>query len=393
VQAWLKSISSHLSVLKQNPAWQPYTTMYIGGGTPSVLPAEVLEDLLRLLAGSWAGTGTGRDSGSGSSQETLQGAEWTIECNPDDLDRSMLDSFTAFGVNRLSVGIQSLEDPVRQAVQRRGSAAEIFVSLARLGRLWKYRWSVDFMYGMPLQTPVGLAHDIRQTIEMGAGHVSLYQLTLEDGTALAQEVLRGNIDLPDPDLSADQYAAAAELLHAAGFQRYEVSNWALPGQSCLHNLRYWRMDDWDALGPAAVSNRRVGRSFLRGQNSTDDEAYVSDPLGSVVGSTISGIDAMFEFLMMALRTAEGFSTTRFHDIFGLDPISVFGDLPTAFPALLDENSGCWQPNNEGLDFLNRILVAALENAELSGISNISELDTAVFIPDCGTDSRTGGLQP
>lgn len=371
VQGWLKSIGSHLEELKRAPGWKPYTTMYVGGGTPTALPYDVLENVLFLLSGSWAGTDSGRGpqgwSGSDSGLTLLDGTEWTIECNPDDLNRSMLDSFTAFGVSRLSVGVQSLEDPVRQAVQRRGRATEILASLTGLARFWKRQWSVDFMYGMPLQTPVGLARDIRQTIEMGAGHVSLYQLTLEDGTPLAAELQSGTLGLPDQDLAADQYAAAVEVLCAAGFHRYEVSNWALPGQRCLHNLHYWRLDDWDALGPSAVSNRREGRTFVRGQNSIDDGAYVSDPLGTVASSTVTGIDAMFEFLMMALRTSEGFSTKDFHDIFGLDPVMLFGDLPAAFPALLGWNSGYWQPNTDGLDFLNRILIAALEAAEHSEV--------------------------
>jgi oxygen-independent coproporphyrinogen-3 oxidase len=326
--------------------------MYVGGGTPTVLPPAALEDLLSLLADSWAGTGSG--------------TEWTIECNPDDLDLPMLDSFTAFGVTRLSVGVQSLEDPVRQAVRRRGKATEIMASLVLLSKHWRHQWSADFMYGMPLQTPGGLAQDIRKTIELGAGHVSLYELTLEDGTALHHEVRQGNLSLPDPDLSADQYAAAAEVLRSAGYQRYEVSNWALPGQSCLHNLHYWRMDDWDALGPAAVSNHRDGLSFIRSQNSLDDYVYAADPLGSVDFSVVSGIDAMFEFLMMALRTREGFPMQRFHDIFGHDPATVFGDLPSAFPGLLAREGGYWRPNDNGLDLLNRILVAALEATDLYG---------------------------
>lgn len=369
VQGWLKSIVGHLEILKRSPGWKPYSTIYVGGGTPSALPFDVLENVLSLLSGSWGGTESdGRSQGnlnSGTGKAWGHDTEWTIECNPDDLNRGMLDSFTAFGVSRLSVGVQSLEDPVRQAVQRRGRAAEILVSLADIAKRWKRRWSVDLMYGMPLQTSEGLVHDLKQIIQMGVGHVSLYQLTLEDGTPLAREVQRGTIALPDPDHSADQYAAAAEVLCAAGFQRYEVSNWALPDQRCLHNLHYWHMDDWDALGPAAVSNRREGRTFLRGQNSFNDDMYSSDPLGTVTSTTVSGIDAMFEYLMMALRTSEGFSTKGFHDIFGRDPVMVFGDLPASFPALLEVKADRWQPNNEGLDFLNRILVAALEAAEHS----------------------------
>lgn len=382
VVPWLQSLGRHLSALKQDPGWKPYTTIYIGGGTPTVLPAGVLGNLLQLLAGSWAGPGTGIDSGIEASQDTVRGTEWTIEGNPDDLDSIMLASVEAAGVSRLSLGVQSLEDPVRKAVRRRGRTAEILSALENLANLWKHPWSADFMYGLPFQTPSGLAQDIKRIIGMGAGHVSLYQLALEDGTPLATEVRRGIISLPDPDLSADQYAAAAEMLLSAGYRRYEVSNWALPGQTCLHNQHYWRMDDWDAIGPSAVSNRRSGASYIRGHNSIDDESYVTDPLGSVDFSVVRGSDAMFEFLMMALRTSEGFSIQRFQDIFGHDPVTVFGDLPAAFPDLLGRDPGCWRPSDQGLDFLNRVLVAALEAAELQQL--LPDEAVASLVKDTGT---------
>jgi oxygen-independent coproporphyrinogen-3 oxidase len=363
VHLWLHSIEKHLSALKRLPGWEPYSTMYVGGGTPSVLPAGVREDLLHLLAAAWSGTYTGSRTGPETSKDPAGGTEWTIECNPDDLDPIMIASFAAFGVSRLSVGIQTLEDPARLAVRRRGKAAEIVSALEKLALFWKQRWSADFMYGLPFQTPAGLAQDIKRVLELGAGHISLYQLSLEDGTVLDSEVRHGRVSLPDQDLAFDQYSAAAEVLRAAGCQRYEVSNWALPGQICLHNMHYWRLDDWDALGPAAVSNRRAGAEYIRGRNPGDDGTYLADPAGAVEFSVIRSSDAMFEFLMMALRTSAGFSIHRFRDIFGRDPVTVFGDLPAAFPDLIREDSGCWHPSDQGLDFLNRVLVAALEALE------------------------------
>lgn len=356
------AVERHLAALKLASDWEPYSTMYVGGGTPSALPPGELEALLAALSASWAGSKAWSDrmSGNGGGKGASCTTEWTIECNPDDLSVAMLAGFEAFGVNRLSVGVQSLEDSVRRVVGRRGSAAETLTALGMLAKSWKQDWSVDFMYGMPGQTPAGLAQDIRRTIDLGATHVSLYQLTLEDGTILAGEVSRGSLTLPDPDQSADQYLAAAEVLSSAGYLRYEVSNWALPGKECLHNLHYWRMDDWDAIGPSGVSNRWNKGVFIRGQNTADDDAYGADPIGSVAWSEVSGTDAMFECLMMALRTSDGFSLHRFHAIFGRDPALVFGNLPEAFPLLIRQDSGFWCPTDEGMDMLNRVLVAALE---------------------------------
>jgi coproporphyrinogen III oxidase-like Fe-S oxidoreductase len=362
VQAWSKAIERHLSALKLTPGWEPYSTIYVGGGTPSALPPAELEHLLALLADAFSGNVTGKAPGCRAGEKPGNDTEWTIECNPDDLSDAMLAGLAAFGVSRLSVGIQSLEDAVRQVVGRRGSAAEILAALGNLAKRWNRDWSADFMYGMPGQTPAGLAQDLRRIIDLGAAHVSLYQLTLEEGTVLAAELKRGSLMLPDQDLSADQYMAAASVLSAAGYLRYEVSNWALPGKECQHNLQYWRMDDWDAIGPSGVSNHRYGASFSRGQNTFDDAVYEEDPLGSVTCSTVNGVDAMFESLMMALRTNEGFSLHRFHDIFGRDPVLVFGNLSEAFPTLIRQISGFWRPSDEGMDMLNRVLVAALETA-------------------------------
>jgi coproporphyrinogen III oxidase-like Fe-S oxidoreductase len=123
------------------------------------------------------------------------------------------------------------------------------------------------------------------------------------------------------------------------------------------------MNDWDAVGPSAVSNRRTGSSYIRGQNCASDRIYEADPLGTVDFSLVQGIDAMFEFLMMALRTSEGFPLQRFKQIFSHDPIRVFGDLPTRFPSLLQNQSGCWRATGGGMDMLNRLLVSALEASE------------------------------
>ena len=367
IESWFKAIEMHLGALQQNSAWIPYSTVYIGGGTPSALPVGVLKDLLRMVERSWIGRNARGSKAARASTPELSEAEWTIECNPDDLSGSMLDSFKTCGVNRISLGVQSLEDTVRQSVGRRGHASEILSILGKLIPQWKRAWSTDFMYGLPGQSVGGLARDIRRIVELGAGHISLYQLTLEEGTPLALQVRGGMVRLPDPDLAADQYSAAAELLTSAGFLRYEVSNWALPGQECRHNLHYWGLDNWDALGPSGVSNRLEGASFVRGQNPADNEVYASDPLGSVELTRVDGKDAMFEFLMMALRTREGFSLQGFSDIFACDPVLVFGDLPATFPTLISHKAGWWQPSDQGLDMLNRVLVAALEFADTAVI--------------------------
>jgi oxygen-independent coproporphyrinogen-3 oxidase len=291
-------------------------------------------------------------------------AEWSIEANPEDLNDEFLLILAASGVDRLSVGVQSLEQEARCVAGRRGSARDTMKQLEFLARDWRARWSADLMFGLPGQTSPGIARDAQWLAELGAGHVSLYELTLEPGTPLHTAAVAGSVRLPDEDERADLYEAAAEVLAGAGYKRYEISNWARPGNESLHNEVYWTMGDWLAVGPSGVGNVTCGNgNFLRLENSSDDERYWNDPAGSVTEVLVSGTEAMFECLMTALRTAGGFDLNRFRDRFGLDACTVFGTLHEDFPELIEYTGSSLRATERGMDMLNVPLVAALANAE------------------------------
>jgi len=291
-------------------------------------------------------------------------AEWSVEANPEDIAPDFLSLLLTHGVDRLSVGVQSLEDGARAVAGRRGSAGSTMRVLDMLASRWLGRRSADLMYGLPGQTASGLEGDVGALVDRGFGHISLYELTLEDGTPLERNAHAGLVVLPGDDERADQYDAAREALIAAGYRRYEVSNWALPGQECIHNMRYWNMDDWLALGPSGVGNvAATGGRFVRLENTADDLRYYDDPSGSVHEVVISGIDAMFESLMMALRTAHGFDIAAFRERFGHDAIEAFGPLHELFPESIGLEAGSWRATARGLDTLNRVLVHAMSNIE------------------------------
>jgi len=357
--AWLDSIERHLDALERRFGCTGYHTLYLGGGTPSWLPGSVLRKTLALLGDRARMGGTGP-------------VEWSIEANPEDVDDDFMRMAADAGVDRLSVGVQSLEDEARRAANRRGDARETMARLEQLAKTWKARWSADLMFGLPGQSARGMARDAAWLAELGAGHVSLYELTLEPGTPLAAAAERGAVRLPDDDERADLYDAAAEALAGAGFRRYEVSNWALPVNECIHNEVYWDMGDWLAVGPSGVGNRNLeDGAFLRLENSADDEVYAADPAASVRESVVGGRDAMFECLMTALRTARGFSTARFARRFGADPFVIFGRLYELFPDLLHYDGTMLTATERGLDTLNAPLVAALSHSD----SHQTGLDT------------------
>jgi len=348
--AWLSAVEAHAEAILRRFGDGGYRTAYLGGGTPSWLPRDILARALRLVSD------LARRSGS-----RLE--EWTVEANPEDLEPDFLDALAQEGVDRLSVGVQSLEAEARRAAGRRGSEGDIRARLEDLAARWKGRWSFDLMAGLPGQSAEGLASDARYLLGLGAGHASLYELTLEPGTPLARASASGAVSLPDADGRADMLDAAGEALASAGLTRYEVSNWSLPGQESLHNGVYWAMGDWHALGPGSSGNVAAGPgAFLRIDNATG-EAYSARPELAAAETLLTGKEASFEVLMTALRTARGLSLDGFRLRFGLDALAVFGPLHERFPGLV-ERSGDWlRPTGPGLDRLNAVLVWALERAD------------------------------
>ncbi|MBN2875723.1 MAG: hypothetical protein JXM71_11555, partial [Spirochaetales bacterium] len=317
-----------------------------------IMPLAVLSETLDLLAGA------ARSGGADP-------IECTVEANPEDITGALLDLLAATCCNRLSVGVQSLEDEARLIAGRRGSAADTMSRLEFMANTWDGRWSADLMYGLPGQTVAGLERDMSTIISLGAGHISLYELTLEPETPLGRDVSAGRLLLPDEDLRWDQYLAATDALGRAGYTRYEVSNWCLPGHECAHNGVYWRMGNWLAVGPAGTGNVTLpDGSYLRMDNSSDDDSYFANPAGTVVETRISGVDAVFEYLMTTMRRRQGMALVDFKARFGLEAIDVFGPLHERFENRVELVSGSWRASDHGLDTLNTILVEALTRAQV-----------------------------
>jgi oxygen-independent coproporphyrinogen-3 oxidase len=208
------------------------TSVFFGGGTPSLLPAEQLARILGAF-------------------KLAPGAEVTVECNPDSVDLDKLRTYRAAGVNRLSFGVQSFAPHVLRALGRTHEPDNVvraieFARAAGIGRV-----SIDLIYGTAGESFDDWRASIESALALGVDHVSAYALTVEPGTPLGRAVAAGIARAPDDDDQAEKYAIADEMLTAAGFEWYEISNWARPGQACRHNLCYWRGDDYLAIGCAA----------------------------------------------------------------------------------------------------------------------------------------------
>ena len=218
---------------------RPVETVFFGGGTPSLLSLPHIERIMTTLRDRYA---------------LANGAEITLEANPGTVDRDYFAGILAAGVNRLSIGFQSLHDDELAALDRIHSAAEA-VQCYRWARDAGFRRvNLDLIYGLPGQLMASWQETVERTMELAPEHVSAYALTVEDGTKLAYDVEHGTVPPPDGDLQAEMYEWTGQRLSEAGYQQYEISNWSRPGEECRHNLIYWRNGEWLALGPGAHSH-------------------------------------------------------------------------------------------------------------------------------------------
>lgn len=217
-------------------------TVFFGGGTPSYLPEGDIAAMLEAAADAFA---------------IDAGAEVTIEANPGDLNAAACRGLLRQGVNRLSIGVQSLDNGLLRLLGRRHSAAEAVDAFRAARDAGFGNVNLDLMYGLPHQTLAQWEDTITGLAALAPEHISLYALTLEDGTPMRRWAQQGKIPEPDPDLAADMYDLARWVLSGAGYRHYEISNWARPGYESRHNLIYWRNEPYLGAGPGAHS--RLGQ--------------------------------------------------------------------------------------------------------------------------------------
>jgi oxygen-independent coproporphyrinogen-3 oxidase len=264
-------------------------TLYFGGGTPSSLSLGELEYLLGAL----------RDRLDLSALE-----EWTFEINPATVSLDKARLLRQFGVNRISMGVQSWEDPILKVLGRIHSAAQAQETLEILRRAGFDNLSIDLMFAVPTQTRSQWKATLEKTIALAPRHVSAYCLTYEEDTAF-YEKLKANQFTQDPDWDADLFEMTMDLLGAAGYLQYEISNYALPGWESRHNLAYWNGDDYFGFGPGAFST--LGEE--RWQNLSDTAAYTAQMLAgeNVVAfqESVSPETRRGERIAFSLRTLQG----------------------------------------------------------------------------------------
>jgi oxygen-independent coproporphyrinogen-3 oxidase len=218
---------------------QPVSTVFLGGGTPTVLPIELLERMRTTCFDAFA---------------IEEGAEITSEANPGTISLDYLRALRKLGVNRLSLGAQTFDARELAMLGRIHVADQVGLAVQQARVAGFDNLSLDLIYGLPGQTLISWQHTLERALVLSSEHISLYCLTLEDGTSLQDQVSRGHLPTPDPDQAADMYELAGDRLTKAGYQQYEISNWSLPGFECAHNLVYWHNRPYLGLGAGAHSS-------------------------------------------------------------------------------------------------------------------------------------------
>ncbi len=273
------------------------STIYVGGGTPSTLPYDVLQRLLLALGG-------------------FDVSEFTVEVNPEDVTPELTKILVGNGVDRVSMGVQSLSDVELRAVGRRHTSAQALEAISTLRRGGVGNLSVDLIYGLPLQTPQSWQQSLDRMILEMPEHMSAYALSVEESTPLGRLVERGKVAVAGDDDVAEMYARLCESAVSAGYEHYEIANFARGGFRSRHNSAYWDFSPYLGLGPGAHSFDGHTRRY----NVEDIGAYLTDPIAASRIDEESEADRENDFLMVGLRTADGVDLDTFGRLFGADEL-------------------------------------------------------------------------
>jgi oxygen-independent coproporphyrinogen-3 oxidase len=319
--------------LHQKDAPSGVSSLFIGGGTPTVLERESLRQLLAMLRQGFF---------------LAADAEATIEGNPGTLSKEKLEILRKYGINRFSLGVQSFQDRCLHEIGRIHTADEAKESIRLLQTAGFDNFNLDLMFGLPIQSFRDWQDTVEQALEFQPQHLSLYGLMLEEGTALARRLASaqgGDIWLPDDDTQAGMYDWARKLLKNSGYCHYETSNFALPGWECRHNLSYWQGKDYLGLGPGAVSCLRG----VRWKNIENIEEYNNrlarsrNPYDEEEREFLSREVRMAERVILGLRLTEGVDLASFRRDFGVDLRDVYTEVLRKY-----ENKGILFIQNEHL---------------------------------------------
>jgi oxygen-independent coproporphyrinogen-3 oxidase len=310
---WRSALLAELAWWAEQTEGAVVTSIFFGGGTPSLMDPSTVAAIVEAIGGHW---------------RRADDCEVTLEANPTSVEASRFRTLRDAGVGRVSLGVQALDDAALKFLGRGHSAAEARAAVA-LARESFPRFSFDLIYARPGETVAAWRRELADALALAGDHLSVYQLTIEPGTAFATAQARGEVALPDEDATGALYEATQDVLGAAGLPAYEISNHARPGAECRHNLAYWRGQDYLGIGPGAHGRLTSGPARFATRQHKAPETWLAAVEarghGTEEMARLTAEERRSELMMMGLRLAEGIARDRFFAATGLRFEAAFGD--------------------------------------------------------------------
>lgn len=343
---WQKSLLADLHTIHKLSETKTVTSIFFGGGTPSLMPPKIAGALINEVHKLW---------------KVDPQIEITLEANPNSVETQKFSDFSKAGINRVSIGVQSLRQKDLEFLGRKHSVDEALNAIAIARNTFK-RFSFDLIYTRPHQTLKEWETELKEALSLGSNHLSLYQLTIEQGTPFNLAYHRGDFSMPESDKSADFYELTNDIMQDHGLPAYEVSNYAKPGEECRHNLTYWHYDDYLGIGPGAHSRiTQDGNKYALRRHRSPELWLQHIVENDKILENLKLIEPSIkreEFFMMGLRLTQGISLERIQKEFGAPLEKVLDE--TKIRALLNEGLLVYTPDSiqltpGGLIRLNKIL--------------------------------------
>ncbi len=340
-KAYIEALNKEIISLREKYNNLEINTIFIGGGTPSVLEADELECLLKEVA----------------KLNMAKDIEYSMECNPGNLTEEKLEVMKNYGVNRISMGLQAKQDNLLKGLGRIHNYKTFKENFLLAKKVGFNNINVDLMFGLPNQRLNEWEETLREIISLEPAHISAYSLIIEEGTAFYNLYENDKLKLPTEEEERKMYHLAKKILEENGFNQYEISNYAKEGKECRHNLAYWNMDNWIGVGSASASYMDGKRI----KNISSVEEYINsiNEKGEAIEEIINNSknDNMEEFMFMGLRKINGIDENEFKNRFSMNINNVYGEIINKYidEGLLIRESGRIFLSEKGIEISNVIM--------------------------------------
>lgn len=340
-KAYIEALNKEIINLREKHNNLEINTIFIGGGTPSVLESNELECLLKEIA----------------KLNMAKDIEYSMECNPGNLTEEKLEVMKKYGVNRISMGLQAKQDNLLKGLGRIHNYKTFKENFLLAKKVGFNNINVDLMFGLSNQRLNEWEETLREIISLEPAHISAYSLIIEEGTAFYNLYENDKLKLPTEEEERKMYHLAKEILEENGFNQYEISNYAKEGKECRHNLAYWNMDNWIGVGSAAASY--INGKRIKNISSVEEYINSINEKGEAVEEIINNSknDNMEEFMFMGLRKINGIDENEFKKRFGMNINDVYGEILNKYidEGLLIRESGRIFLSEKGIEISNVIM--------------------------------------